>query len=278
MSQYAHPEVLVDTQWLMDHLNDPSVRLVEVDMSPDPYKEAHIPGAVFWNIFTDLLMPDLRMNLDPTAISKLLSRSGISSATTVIAYGSYPGTGAWIFWLLRLFGHQKVRVLNGGHQKWVAEGRPVTSDLSNFPPTPYPATAPNPDLRVLQPEVQAALEQTDYVLLDVRTIKEYCGEVFMMKPPEGSERGGHMPGAVHLEHTHTLNEDGTFKSADELQALYSSLGVTADKAVFPYCAIGGRSAYTWFVLTYLLGYPRVRNYDGSWNEWGRLPDSPIEQS
>ena len=278
MSQYAHPEVLVDTQWLMDHLNDPMMRLLEVDMSPEPYKDAHIPGAIFWSIFSDLLMPDLRMNLDPTAMEKLLSRSGISPDTTVIAYGSYPGTGAWIFWLLQLFGHQKVRVLNGGHQKWVAEGRPVTSDLSNFPPTSYQTTAPNPDLRVLQSEVQTSLAKTDCVLLDVRTAEEYCGEVFMMKPPEGSERGGHIPGAVHLEHTHTLNEDGTFKSADELQALYSSRGVTADKEVLPYCAIGGRSAYTWFVLKYLLGYPRVRNYDGSWNEWSRLPDSPIESS
>lgn len=135
MSQYAHPEVLVDTQWLMDRLNDPTVRAIEVDMSPEPYKNAHIPGAVFWNIFTDLLRPDFSMNIDPTAIEELLSRSGISPETTAIAYGSYPNTGAWIFWLLKTFGHDKLYVLNGGYQKWVAENRPVVSELSNFAAT-----------------------------------------------------------------------------------------------------------------------------------------------
>ncbi|HCF27274.1 MAG TPA: sulfurtransferase [Cyanobacteria bacterium UBA11049] len=277
MPQYAHPEVLVDTKWLMDRLNDPTVRVVEVDMSPEPYKDAHIPGAVFWNIFADLLLPDLRINLDPTAIAQLLSRSGISDETTVIAYGSYPGTGAWIFWFLKTFGHNKVYVLNGGYQKWVAEGRLVVAELSNFAPTQYHAKSLDANLRVLQAEVQASLNRTDCVLVDVRTSQEYCGEIFMIKPPEGTERGGHIPGAIHLEHTLTLNEDGTFKSAKELHALYSNLGITADKEVFPYCAIGGRSAYTWFVLKYLLGYPNVRNYDGSWNEWSRLPEVPIER-
>jgi len=277
MSQYAHPEVLIDTQWLMEHLNDPMVRIVEVGMSPDPYKDAHIPGAIFWNIFTDLLKPDHSMNLEPTAIAKLLSRSGISQQTTVIAYGSYPGTGAWIFWLLRLFGHENVYVLNGGYQKWVAEGRPLSAELSNFAPTQYQANLPDASFRVLPPTVQASLGQADCVVLDVRTPEEYCGEIFMMKPPEGAERAGHIPGAVHCEHTLTLNDDGTFKSADELHALYRSQGVTADKAIFPYCAIGARSAYTWFVLRYLLGYPHVRNFDGSWNEWSRLPNAPIAQ-
>ena len=277
MSNYAHPEVLVDTQWLMDHLTDPTVRVVEVDMSPEPYQDTHIPGAIFWDIFTDLLNVDHSINLDPTAMGKLLSKSGISQETTVIAYGNYPGTGAWIFWILKTLGHDKVYVLNGGHQKWIAEGRPVTSQLSNFPPTQYQAKSPDASLRVLHQEVQASLEQEDCVLLDVRTPEEYRGEVFFMKPPEGKERGGHIPGAVHIEHTQTLNEDGTFKSAQELHSLYGSHGITADKQVFPYCAIGGRSGYTWFVLKYLLGYPNVRNYDGSWNEWSRLPDAPIER-
>lgn len=276
MSQYAHPEVLVDTQWLVDRLNDSNVRVVEVDTSPDPYKNAHIPGAVFWNIFADLLLPDLSINLDPTAIEKLLSRSGIANETTVVAYGSYPGTGAWIFWLLKLFGHNDVRVLNGGHQKWMSLCRPVTAELANFPPTEYHATLDG-SLRVLHKEVQASIGQSDCVLLDVRTLQEYYGEHFLMKPPEGIERAGHIPSSVHLEHIQTLNEDGTFKSVDDLQALYSSRGITADKQVFPYCAIGGRSAYTWFVLKYLLGYPNVRNYDGSWNEWSRIPDAPIEK-
>lgn len=276
MSQYAHPEVLVDSQWLLDHLTDSTVRVVEVDTSPEPYKDAHIPGAVFWNIFADLLLPDLSMNLEVSAIESLLSRSGISNDTTVVAYGSYPGTGAWIFWLLKLFGHEKVLVLNGGHQKWVAEGRPVTAELSTYPPVQYRARMSDASLRVSHPEVQASLERSDRVLLDVRTAQEYQGEIFMIKPPERTERAGHIPGAVHVEHNLTLNEDGTFKSMEALQALFSSKGVTADKDVFPYCAIGGRSAYIWFVLKYLLGYPEVRNYDGSWNEWSRLSDAAIE--
>lgn len=270
------PDVLIDTQWLMTHLDDPTVRIVEVDMSPEAYNNAHIPGAIFWDIFADLLTPSLAMNLEPTAIEHLMSRSGISQDTTVIAYGSYPGTGAWIFWFLKTMGHDNVVVLNGGQQKWIAEGRPRTSTVPNFAPTHYQASSPDESLRVLQADVQASLERTDCVLIDVRTLEEYRGEIFMMKPPEGEERGGHIPGAVHLAHTLTLNEDGTFKSAEELDTLYRSQGITADKAVFPYCAIGARSACIWFVLTYLLGYPTVRNYDGSWNEWSRLPNAPIE--
>lgn len=277
MPNYACPEVLVDTQWLMDRLNDPTVRVVEVDMSPDQYKNANIPGAVFWNIFTDLLKPDLSINLDPTAIAKLLGRSGISPETTVIACGSNPGTGAWIFWLLKTLGHEQVYVLNGGYQKWVAEGRPLASEPSNFPATEYIAKSPDASFRVIQAEVQAALNREDCVLLDVRTIEEYRGEVFVTKPPEGTEIGAHIPGAVHIEHTLAFNEDGTFKSVSELQNLYTSRGITADKEVFPYCAIGGRSANIWFVLKYLLGYPKVRNYDGSWNEWSRMPNVPIER-
>ena len=277
MSQYAHPEVLVDTQWLASRQSDPNVRVVEVDTSPEPYKNAHIPGAVFWNIFADLLLPNLSMNLDPTTIEKLLSRSGISNNTTVVAYGSYPGTGAWIFWLLKLFGHNDIRVLNGGHQKWMSESRPVSAELATFPFAQYHAQPLDSSLRVLQEEVLSSLGQSDHVLLDVRTLQEYSGEHFLMKPPEGMERAGHIPSSVHLEFIHTLNADGTFKSIDELQALYSSKGITPDQQIFPYCAIGGRSGYTWFVLKYLLGYPKVRNYDGSWNQWSRIPDAPVEK-
>lgn len=277
MSQYAHPEVLVDTQWLADRLSDSNLRIVEVDMSPELHKNTHIPGAVFWNIFTDLLLPDWRMNLDPIAFEKLMSRSGITPETTVIAYGSYPGTGAWIFWLLKAFGHEDVRVLNGGYQKWMAEGHSLATELSTFTPVQYHVKAPDASLRVSQKEVQASIGRSDRVLLDVRTLQEYRGDWFLNQPPTADERAGRIPGAVHIEHVLTLNEDGTFKSIDELQALYNSKGITADKEVFPYCAIGGRSGYTWFVLKYLLGYPNVRNYDGSWNEWSRLPDALIEK-
>ncbi len=277
MSQYAHPEVLVDTQWLANHLNDPNVRVVEVDTSPETYKNTHIPGAVFWNIFTDLLQPNLSVNLDSTAMEKLLSRSGIANDTTVVAYGSYPGTGAWIFWLLKLFGHFDIRVLNGGHQKWVAEGRPVSAELASFPLTAYQSQPLDSSLRVLPEEVKQSIGQSDRVLLDVRSLQEYSGERFLMQPPEGIERAGHIPSAVHIDFMQTLNEDRTFNSFDQLQELYGSKGVTGDKQIFPYCAIGGRSGYTWFILKYLLGYPNVRNYDGSWNQWSRIPDALVEK-
>ncbi|YAF98670.1 MAG: sulfurtransferase [Nodularia sp. CChRGM 3473] len=283
MSQYAHSEVLVDTEWLANHLHEPNLRIIEVDMMSQPYKNAHIPGSVFWNILTDILLPDWRMNLDamgyapPEAIAfeQLMSKSGITNETTVIAYGSYPGTGAWIFWLLKLFGHENVRVLNGGYQKWKSEGRPLTTELSTYQPVPYSAKTPDASLRVAHEEVQASIGKNDCVLLDVRTPQEYRGEWFFNQPPKATERAGHIPGAVNIEHILTLNNDGTFKSFNELQALYSSQGITTDKEIFPYCAIGGRSGYTWFVLKYLLGYPQVRNYDGSWNEWSRLPHVAI---
>lgn len=275
MSQYAHPEVLVDTNWLENHLDDPNLRILEVDINPQPYQDAHIPGAVFWNIFRDLLLPDWRINLDVNSFERLMSKSGITNDAMVIAYGSYPGTGAWIFWLLKLFGHQDVRVLNGGYQKWKLENRPLAKELSTFSQVPYSAKTPDNSLRVLYEEVQASIGRSDRILLDVRTEKEYSGEWFFDRPAKEDERTGHILGALHIEHLLTLNEDGTFKSFDELQALYSSKGITSDKEVFPYCAIGGRSGYTWFVLKYLLGYPKVRNYDGSWNEWSRLPDMVI---
>ena len=277
MTHSTDPEVLVDGQWLADRLNDSNIRVVEVDRTPQPFKDARIPGAVFWNIFTDLLLPDLHMNLEATSIEKLLSRSGITNETTVVAYGSDPGTGAWIFWLLKLFGHQNVRVLNGGCHKWIAEGCPVVADLSTFAPTQYRAKPLDANLRVLHEEVRASINRPEQVLLDVRTIQEYRGDYFLMEPPEGNERAGHIPGSVHVEHILALNEDGTFKSSDELQALYNSKGATSDKEIFPYCAIGARSACIWLVLKYLLGYPNVRNYAGSWNEWSRLPNVMVEK-
>ncbi len=277
MTSKADSQVVVDTQWLGDRLHAPKVRIVEVEMTPDHYKEAHIPGAVFWNILTDLLLPNLRQNLDVNHIERLLSRSGITNETTVVAYGSYPGTGAWIFWLLKLFGHSDVRVLDGGYQKWMAEGRPVAIEFSTFATVEYQAKPLDTNLRVLADEMRTVIDRPNQVILDVRTMQEYRGEYFLMKPPEGTERAGHIPGAIHLEHTLTLNEDGTFKSMSELQELFTSRGITPDKEIFPYCAIGGRSAYIWFVLKYLLGYPNARNYDGSWNEWSRLPDALIEK-
>lgn len=277
MNHYAHPEVLVDPQWLAERSDDPNLRVIEVDMNPDIYHDKHIPGAVFWNVLSDLFQPNLRINFDPMAIGNLLSRSGVTQDTTIVAYGSYPGTGAWIFWFLKMIGHPDVRVLNGGHQKWMDEGRPVAAEFSTFTPTQYIPKPLDTSLQVLSDEIQAAIANPNQVLVDVRTIAEYQGDMYLMQPPTATERAGHIPSAIHLEHILTINDDGTFKSFDELQSLFSSKGITPDKEVFPYCAVGGRSAYIWFVLKYLLGYPHVRNYDGSWNEWSRLPNVTIEK-
>ena len=275
---YTHPEVLVDTQWIANHLSDPNVRLIEGDTSSHAYDTGHIPGAVFWNLFTDLMLPNQHLNFDAVAIEGLLSRSGITNNTTVIAYGDYPAVGGFIFWLLKVFGHHDVRVLNGGRRKWVAEGRSLTAESSIVTPTHYRAQNADAALRVLYEDVRNSLGQKEHVLVDVRSPEEYRGEWFMMAPPKGTERAGHIPGAVHVNYELALNDDGTFKSSKELLALYESKGITADKDVITYCAIGGRSGHTWFVLKYLLGYPHVRNYDGSWNEWSQLPDTSIEKS
>ncbi|MFQ4135154.1 sulfurtransferase [Nodosilinea sp. PGN35] len=276
MNRYARPDVLVDTQWLEDRLDEPDLRILEVDMSPAPYEKAHIPGAVFLNPLTDLLRPDLRLKTEPDAIDHLLSQAGIGPETTVVAYGGDPGTGAWIFWLLQAVGHRRVKVLNGGYQRWIAEGRPLAHGLATVVPTQYSARPFDASSRVSLQEVEAAVASPSQILLDVRSLPEYQGRIFLMQPPKPTERAGHIPGAVHLEHTLTLNGDGTFKPVEELQALFQQRGITADRDIFPYCAIGARSAFMWFVLTYLLGYPNVRNYDGSWNEWSRLLHTPVE--
>ena len=278
MNNYAHPDVLVSTQWLADHLDDNSIRIVEVDMSPENHQNTHIPGAMFWSLMTDLLNHDFSQKLEINTLEALLSRSGITAETTVIAYGSYPGTGGWIFWLLKLLGHKDVRVLNGGHQKWMSEGRPVTSELANYASTQYSIAQLDPQLRIGYDKVLANLQSPEQVLVDVRTQAEYSGEQFLMQPPKEDERAGHIPDAVHLEQTLTLNTDGTIKSFDELTQLYSQHGGTADKLVVTYCAIGARAGYIWFVLKCLLGYPNVKNYDGSWNEWSRQPNAPVTQS
>jgi thiosulfate/3-mercaptopyruvate sulfurtransferase len=282
MASYAHPDVLVDTQWVADHLRDPTVRIVEVHLdpvstAPPPYESGHIPGAVLWNSVTTILRPDFRLNADKTAVEDLLSRSGITNDTTVIIYSEHPAVAPWVLWYLQLFGHRDVRVLNGGRKKWIAEGRALTAEVPAITPTAYKAKDPNASLRASRESVQAAVGKNTPVLIDVRTPQEYNGEWFMMGPPAEGERAGHIPGAVHLYYEAALNTDGAFKTAEELTAVYGSQGVTADKPAITYCAVGIRSAHTWFVLTHLLGYPQVRSYDGSWNEWGRLPDTAIER-
>jgi thiosulfate/3-mercaptopyruvate sulfurtransferase len=269
MSSYACADVLVETQWLVEHLADEDLRIIEADFSPEECKDAHIPGAVFWSWLGDICKPDMSLNLDPDAMAQLLRRSGIAENTMVVAYGSNPAASGLIFWMLSLFGHQRVKVLNGGYQKWITEGCPVTKEFAKVTSTRYPVKSLSHNLRVFQKEVEQALGDDRYILLDVRSQEEYDGKLFMMQPPVDGEQAGHIPGAIHLPFEQMLNGDGTFKSVDELQALLGHHGITADKIVFPYCAEGGRSGFIWFVLKYLLGYPEVRNYDGSWLEWSR---------
>ncbi len=276
MDDYAHPEVLVDTQWLAEHLHDPQVRIIDAHIDPAPYQSGHIPGAVLWNGFETLLKPDWSINFDPDSIAQFCGRSGIANDTTVVAYSDHSAIAPWVFWFLKSVGHGDVRVLNGGRKKWIADGHGLTTEPPSVTATSYTAQEPDPDLRVLQERVRAAVGQAHHVLLDVRTPEEYRGEVFLLEPPQGTERAGHIPGATHLYYEAALNADETFKSADELAALYASHGVTADKETITYCAVGIRSAHTWFVLTQLLGYPAVRSFDASWNLWGRLSDTPVE--
>jgi thiosulfate/3-mercaptopyruvate sulfurtransferase len=277
---YANPNVLVETAWVAEHLNDPGLRLVEVDVDTKAYASGHIPGAVGWNWRTDT-QDTLRRNLPGApALEALLSRSGIGNDTTVILYGDNNNWfAAYAFWLLRYFGHEKSRLINGGRVKWVAENRPLTTEVPRYPPAPYTGRGPDAGVRALRDYVLQQVGRKDAVLVDVRSPKEYSGELLAPEnlPQEGAQRGGHIVGAVNIPWGQAVREDGTFKSAEELRSLYGSKGVTADKDVVAYCRIGERSAHTWFVLNNLLGYPRVRNYDGSWTEWGSLIDVPIEK-
>jgi thiosulfate/3-mercaptopyruvate sulfurtransferase len=278
VSDYAHPETLVSTEWLLKHLEDPHVRIIEMDLSPEAYEKSHLPGSIFWPV-NAIFQADFRVNFEPTAFQKLLANSGISNDTTVVAvHGSFAATSGLIFWLLKVFGHGDVRILNGGRQKWLQDGYPLTTETTIVKPANYQAQSPNHDLRISLEEVKKFLDKshTNSLILDVRTSEEYQGELFMMNPPTENERGGHIPNAIHLYYELAHNKDGTFKSATELQAIYRQQGITPDKLIIPYCAVGGRSAHTWFILKYLLGYPHVKNYDGSWNEWSRIPDLPID--
>lgn len=274
---YAHPEALVETDWVAAHLNDPRVRIVDAHFDPAPHQSGHIPGAVFWSGPGTLLKPDWSVNFDKESVEALCGRSGIANDTTVVACSDHGAMAPWVFWFLRSVGHADVRVLNGGRRKWVVDGHALTTEEPTVSAAAYRARAPDPDLRALESRVRTAVGAADQVLLDVRTPEEYRGERFMFEPPQGAERAGHIPGATHIHYEDALAADGTFKPADELAALYAGRGVTADKGTITYCAIGIRSAHTWFVLTQLLGYPRVRSFDASWNLWGRLPDTPVER-
>ena len=278
MLNYVDPETLVDTQWLVEHLHDPNLRIIEMDLDPQSYDHGHIPGSIFWSAYEPLL-PDMRINFDPEVMEKLLSRSGITNNTTVIAvHGEFIATSGFIFWLLKIWGHQDVRILNGGRQKWQQEGLPLTTESTVVMPSDYHIHSLDESLRVSAAEVKKSMGHENFILLDVRTSQEYQGEIYLQKSPQEDERAGHIPNAINLYYEMAHNDDSTFKSATQLEKIYSDSDITPDKLIIPYCAVGARSAHTWFILKYLLGYPQVKNYDGSWNEWSKLPDALIETS
>ncbi|HLG51356.1 MAG TPA: sulfurtransferase [Chloroflexota bacterium] len=277
---YAHPEVLVETQWVADHLSDPNVRIIEVDVDTAAYETGHIPGAVAWNWQTDL-SDRVRRDLIPKAeLERLLGRIGATRDTTLVLYGDNNNWfAAWAFWQLKIYGHRDARLMNGGRKKWIAENRPLDTSVPTFTPTTYVADEPDLSIRAFRDQVLESLGRPESVLVDVRSPREYSGELLAPEnlPQEGAQRGGHIPGAVNIPWSMAVNEDGTFKSPEQLAEIYRSKGVTPDKQVTAYCRIGERSSHTWFVLKYLLGYPNVRNYDGSWTEWGSLVGVPIER-
>ncbi len=277
---YAHPEALVDADWVQAHLNDPHVRLVEVDVDTKAYDQGHIPGAVSFNWQKDLQDQIVRAPLSKERLEQLLGEVGIGNDTTIVLYGDNNNWfAAWAFWILKYYGHQDVRLLNGGRVKWLADKREITTDVPSYPHTAYSAAEPQKDIRALRDQVIGIVGQNGVALVDVRSPGEYSGELLAPAnlPQEGAQRGGHIPGAANVPWAMAVNDDGTFKSAEELRSLYEGKGVTADKDVVAYCRIGERSSHSWFALSYLLGYPNVRNYDGSWTEWGSLIGVPIEK-
>ena len=279
-AQYAHPDSLVDTQWVADHLGKAGIALAEVDVDTSAYDSGHIEGSLGWNWQTDLQNTVTRDLLTSDEVANLLGSSGISNDTTIVLYGDNNNWfAAWAFWFLRMYGHQNVKLMNGGRAKWVAEGRPTTTDAPSPSAVSYSASAADTSLRALRDTVLAAASAGGTQLVDVRSPAEYSGEVIAPEnmPQEGAQRSGHIPGAASIPWLTTINDDGTFKSADELGDIYGPKGIDGGTDVITYCRIGERSAHTWFALTQLLGYDNVSNYDGSWTEYGSLVGVPIEK-
>jgi thiosulfate/3-mercaptopyruvate sulfurtransferase len=280
MLGYAHPEVLVNTQWVSDHLTSPKVRFVEVGFDAKDYKSGHIFGAVGWGWSTDFQHPSRKDLPDKVGMKELLDRSGIESDTTIIVYGTCRnGYATFALWLLKIYGHSDVRFMDGNREKWITENRPMTTEIPKVIQSDYQLGQINWNIRALRDRVIDTIGRPDCILVDVRTPEEYHGELWdsWKYQVEASQRGGHIPGAVNIPWDVTIKEDGTLKPVEELQVLYTNKGVTSDKEIISYCIVGGRSNHTWFVLTYLLGYPKVRLYDGSWAEWSTLIGVPVEK-
>lgn len=279
MAAYAHPETLVSTDWIAAHANDADVRLVEVDVDTKAYDEGHIPGAIAWAWNAQLCDTVRRDILSKQQYEELMSMSGIGPDTTIVIYGDNNNWfAAWAFWQAKIYGHQDVRLMNGGRKKWLAEGRELATAAPHVRPKAYNAAEPDLSLRAFLAQVQTAISAHAAALVDVRSPQEFTGEILAPPGlPETCQRGGHIPGARNIPWSKACNEDGTFKPAGELRQLYGAEGVDGSEPVIAYCRIGERSSHTWFVLKYLLGYDQVTNYDGSWTEWGNLVGAPIER-
>lgn len=277
-TDYANPDVLVTTDFVVQHKNDPNIRIVEVDVDTKAYEEGHIPGAFGWNWQTQLCDTVRRDIIPKSDFEKLMTESGISNDTTVILYGDNNNWFAtWAFWQMKLYGHKDVRIMDGGRKKWLKEGREMTKDRPVVNMTDYKAANVDLSLRAFLPQVQEQYKSGKTELVDVRSPDEFTGKILAPPGlPETCQRGGHIPGAKNIPWSMACNDDGSFKNFDELKTLYENKGVTPDKQVISYCRIGERSSHTWFVLKYLLGYDQVRNYDGSWTEWGNLVGVPVE--
>ena len=279
--EYANPNVLVDTQWVEDHLDDSNVRIAEVDYDPKAnYNLGHIPNSVLFDWKRDINDPLTRNILSRDDCSTLLQKAGINDNTTLILYGDFNNWfAAFAFWVFEYYGMKNTKIMNGGRKKWLEEDRPISKDIPSFPMGNFKPTGPNPALRAFLSQVRESLELDKTKRIDVRSPQEFSGEITAPAeyPTEHAQRGGHIPGAVNIPWAKAVNDDGTFKSADELTKLYQTVGITPEKEIITYCRIGERSSHTWFVLKHLLGYPDVKNYDGSWTEWGNMIDNPIEK-
>ncbi len=278
---YKHSEVLVETGWVGDHLKDSAVRIAEVDYDPIAnYNLGHIPGAILYDWRKDMNDPLARDILSQHKLEELLGASGVTKDTTLVLYGDFNNWfAAFAFWIMKYYGVEKVVLMNGGRKKWIAEDKEVTRTMPSHSRTTFKAAGPNEAIRTYMDYVKQSLNKNNRALVDVRSPAEFTGEITAPPeyPNEHAQRGGHIPGAVNIPWSSAVKEDGTFKSAEELSRLYQSKGVTPDKEVITYCRIGERSSFTWFVLKFLLGYTNVKNYDGSWTEWGNMIRNPIEK-
>lgn len=281
LMEYANPNVLVDTQWIEDHINDNNVRIAEVDYDPKAnYDLGHIPNAALFDWKKDINDPLSRNIVSRDDCTALLQKAGINNDTILVLYGDFNNWfAAFAFWVFKYYGFKDIRLMNGGRKKWLEEDREISKESPNFSKGNFQAVEPDESIRVYLDYVRNSVMTKQGTLVDVRSPAEFTGQITAPPeyPTEHAQRGGHIPSAQNIPWGQAVNEDGTFKSVEDLKKLYEPKGITSDKEVITYCRIGERSSHTWFVLKYLLGYPNVKNYDGSWTEWGNMINNPIEK-